>query len=395
MTLKRIGVTILGSTGSIGVNTLDVISCHSQLFEVIALSAKKNAKLLLAQCLAHRPYYAVLEDAKEANDLQQNLRAAGVKTEILCGAKGLDFIATNAKTDYLMAAIVGAAGLLPTLAATKLGKRILLANKEALVIAGSLLMRAAKDSGAIILPVDSEHSGLFQCMPHGFSCGQRPDYVKHITLTASGGPFRTLPLQDFATITKEKACSHPTWIMGQKISVDCATMMNKGFEVIEAHWLFNMAVADIEVLIHPQSIVHALVSYKDGSVLAQLASPDMRTPIAYALAWPGRIDAGSKLDLLRQGKLEFLPVAKDRYPCLGLAYAALEVGGTAPAILNAANEVAVEAFLSGKIAFNDIFRINATVLEHVPSASLVDLATVLASDSAAREVARGLVTLRV
>lgn len=384
-------VTILGSTGSIGVNTLDVIARHPQQFSVFALTAHTNVELLVQQCIQFRPTYVVLSttDNKKIAQLTIALKDAAVHSEILVGIEGLAMVASHAEVETVVAAIVGAAGLLPTLAAVKAGKRVLLANKEALVMSGAIFMQAAAENNAILLPVDSEHNAIFQCMPKDYLPGKSVETIKRIILTASGGALRDMPLEQLAKVTPAQACAHPNWVMGQKITIDCATMMNKGFEVIEAFWLFQMPLNQIEVLLHPQSIVHSLLEYVDGSVLAQLGNPDMRTPLAHALAWPERVSSGvAQLDLLLAKTLEFLPISAQRYPCLQLAYDALNAAGTATAILNAANEIAVAAFLAGEISFVQIVSIAQEVLSELPSIPAVDIETVLEADFKARELAQ-------
>ena len=386
---ERIGVAILGSTGSIGVSTLDVLRRHPDRFRVAALTAHRDVEALFQQCLMHEPDVAVLADAAAAERLRERLRVAGQSVEVLAGVSGLERAATLPEVAYVMAAIVGAAGLPPTLAAARAGKRVLLANKEALVMAGPLFMAAIRQHGAELLPIDSEHNALFQCLPADFaSIGLAAAGVCRLLLTGSGGPFRTAPLAQLADATPEQACAHPNWNMGRKISVDSATMMNKGLEVIEAHWLFEAPTATIEVVVHPQSVIHSMVEYRDGSVLAQLGNPDMRTPIAHALAWPRRLASGvTFLDFARLGKLEFQAPDFARFPCLRLAFAALEAGGTAPAVLNAANEVAVQAFLDRRIRFTDIAAVVEHALERVPTGAAEELAAILAGDSQARTVA--------
>lgn len=385
----RVGVAVLGSTGSIGVSTLDVLGRHPDRFRVVALSARRNVEGLLQQCLDHAPDYAVMVDADAAEQLYRRLRTAGRAVEVLAGAAGLERIAALPTVTTVMAAIVGAAGLLSTLAAAHAGKRVLLANKEALVMAGPLLMAAVRANGAELLPIDSEHNAIFQCLPPRFATeGLEQLGVRRILLTGSGGPFRTTPLEQLRAVTPEQACAHPNWRMGRKISVDSATMMNKGLEVIEAHWLFAAPRAQIEVVIHPQSVVHSMVEYTDGSVLAQLGHPDMRTPIAHALAWPQRLESGAAfLDFAQLRPLEFQPPELARFPCLRLAFAALATGGTAPAILNAANEIAVQAFLDQRISYPDIAALVEHVLERVPAHEVNTLATILADDAQARAVA--------
>lgn len=382
-----IGVTVLGSTGSIGLSTLDVLGRHPERFRVVALAARRNVEALLQQCVAHEPLFAVMADPQAARRLDDRLRELGTPTEVLAGATGLCRVAALAETDYVMAAIVGAAGLLPTLAAARAGKRVLLANKEALVMAGALFVAAVREGGAELLPIDSEHNAIFQCWPAGFAGGERPG-VRRILLTGSGGPFRTTALERLVEMTPEQACAHPNWSMGRKISVDSATMMNKGLEVIEAHWLFGLASERIEVVVHPQSVVHSMVEYEDGSVLAQLGHPDMRTPIAHALAWPRRMASGAAfLDFCRLPPLEFQAPDFDRFPCLRLAFAALAAGGTAPAILNAANEAAVHAFLERRIRFTDIARVVEHVQERVARHEADALERILEDDALARAAA--------
>ncbi len=381
-------LTILGSTGSIGASTLDVVARHPQRFSVFALTANRQHPRLAQQCLRHRPRYAVLRDAGAAEQLRQQLRDGGADTEVLCGEAGLQQVAAAAGVDMVMAAIVGAAGLKPTLAAVAAGKKVMLANKEALVMAGNLFMRAVEESGATLLPIDSEHNAIFQCLPRPFT-GLEQAGVRKILLTGSGGPFRTTPLQQLDTVTPEQACAHPNWSMGRKISVDSATMMNKGLEFIEACRLFAARPAQIEVVVHPQSVIHSMVEYVDGSVLAQLGNPDMRTPIAHALAWPRRIEAGvASLDLIAQARLDFQAPDLQRFPCLRLAMAAARAGATAPALLNAANEVAVAAFLAGKLSFARIAAVIESVLEQVDTAEPRDLDVVQTADLQAREAAR-------
>lgn len=382
-------VVILGATGSIGISTLDVLTRHPNRFQVLALTAQHNVRRLVAQCIQHQPRYAVIADTTRLTELQAQLQAAHLPTQALGGPEALAQVAALPEAHIVMAAIVGAAGLLPILAAVQAGKRVLLANKEALVLAGPLLLEAVRKNQAEILPIDSEHNAIFQCLPPSFALGQPPAGVTRLLLTASGGPFRQTPLAQLAHVTPDAACTHPNWQMGRKISVDSATMMNKGLEVIEAHWLFGLPPAQIEVLLHPQSLIHSLVEYSDGSQLAQLGQPDMRVPIAHALGWPERLVSGAnRLELAQAGKLEFAPLDPERYPCLGLAYHALRQGGTAPAVLNAANEVAVTAFLDGQIRFTDIARLVAAVLDtHLPQ-PVDTLATVLAADHIARNHAR-------
>jgi 1-deoxy-D-xylulose-5-phosphate reductoisomerase len=387
-----IGVTVLGSTGSIGVNTLDVIARHGDRYRAVALTANSDVERMLAQCLDFRPDFAVMADEAAAESLAQRLRETGLETEVLTGDEGLVQVATLPEVDCVMAAIVGAAGLLPALAAARAGKRIMLANKEALVVSGKIFMDAVRENGAVLLPVDSEHNAIFQCMPPAYEGDLDQAGVHRILLTASGGPFRDMAPAELESVTPEQACAHPNWVMGRKISVDSATMMNKGLEVIEACWLFNAEPSRVEVVIHPQSVIHSLVDYVDGSVLAQLGSPDMRTPIAYALAWPERIEAGvNRLDLFEVARLDFQAPDLDRFPCLRLAYEALERGGTASAILNAANEVAVDAFLNGRLKFTAIAEVVEKTLAALPSAAVVSLEQVLETDGEARQFAGRLI----
>lgn len=382
-------ITVLGATGSIGLSTLDVIARHPERYEVFALTGFSRLTELQALCLLHRPRFVVVPDEAAAETLQVALRAAGQACEVLVGEEGLCAVAAHAEVDAVMAAIVGAAGLKPTLAAVRAGKKVLLANKEALVMSGALFMQAVRESGATLLPIDSEHNAIFQCLPHDYARGLAAVGVRRVLLTASGGPFRETPVADLQHVTPEQACAHPNWSMGRKISVDSASMMNKGLELIEACWLFDAAPAQIEVVIHRQSVIHSLVDYIDGSVLAQMGNPDMRTPIAHALAWPQRIDSGvAPLDLFAVGRLDFQRPDEQRFPCLRLAREAAQVGGTAPAILNAANEVAVEAFLQRRVRFTDIPRMIESVLNSQASQAVQSLDMVLAADSQARELAR-------
>lgn len=383
------GITILGSTGSIGLSTLDVMSRHRDLFEPVALTANTNVEELLRQCLEWRPKYAVMADPDSAFRLRDGLRREAPGIRIMSGPEGLQEVAGCAETDYVMAAIVGAAGLLPTLAAARAGKRVLLANKEALVMSGRLFMDAVKQNGARLLPIDSEHNAIFQCLPPDFDGSMERAGVTRIMLTASGGPFRTRRLQELRDVTAAEACAHPNWDMGRKISVDSATMMNKGLEVIEACWLFDAGADNVEVVIHPESIVHSLVEYSDGSVLAQLGNPDMRTPIAHAMAWPRRIEAGvKKLSLFDISKLNFEKPDPDRFPCLGLAREALTEGGTATTILNAANEVAVGEFLGSGIRFTEIAEVVKRTLDGVSVQPAGTLEQILDADQRARDHAR-------
>ncbi|RZT42003.1 1-deoxy-D-xylulose-5-phosphate reductoisomerase [Cupriavidus agavae] len=382
-------ITILGATGSIGESTLDVVRRHPDRYTVHALSAHRQVEKLAAACREFRPARAVVGSPEAARELESLLRSAGLSTQVEHGPEALESIAADAGTDAVMAAIVGAAGLRSSLAAARAGKRVLLANKESLVMSGGIFMDAVREHGATLLPIDSEHNAIFQCLPT-----TDPRYgmgVSKVLLTASGGPFRTRDPSTLHDITPDQACAHPKWVMGRKISVDSATMMNKGLEVIEAHWLFGAPADRIEVLIHPQSIVHSMVAYADGSVLAQLGNPDMRTPIAYGMAYPERIDSGvTALDLTQAGGLHFENPDLERFPCLGLAFEALRAGGLAPAVLNAANEVAVEAFLEGAIRFTDIARVVDAVLEQPVQGAADTLEGVLAADAEARRAAQAL-----
>lgn len=381
-------ITVLGATGSIGLSTLDVIARHPEHYRVFALSAFSRLSELEALCMIYRPCFAVVADSAAAAHLQGNLLAAGLSTRVLHGKTGLCEVAAHPEVDAVMAAIVGAAGLEPTLAAVQAGKKVLLANKEALVMSGALFMQAVKRSGAVLLPIDSEHNAIFQCLPGDYGRGLSQVGVRRILLTASGGPFREMPLAQLQAVTPEQACAHPNWSMGRKISVDSASMMNKGLELIEACWLFDAQPSQVEVLVHPQSVIHSLVDYVDGSVLAQLGNPDMRTPIAHALAWPERIDSGvAPLDLFAIARLDFQAPDEQRFPCLRLARQAAEQGGTAPAMLNAANEVAVAAFLERRIRFVEIPSIIERVLNAEPVRPVEDLDGVLAADARARELA--------
>ncbi len=382
------GLTVLGSTGSIGVNTLDVVARHPDRYRIRALTANRNVQVMLPQCLKFKPQLAVMADGSAAAELAKQLWNNGSQTEVLSGVAGLEQAAAMPEADYVMAAIVGAAGLLPSLAAVRAGKRVLLANKEALVISGRLFMDEALTHGAEILPIDSEHNAVFQCMPAGFAKGLVYTGVKRILLTASGGPFRTTPMDELWKVTPEQACAHPNWDMGRKISVDSATMMNKGLEVIEAHWLFHVEPSQIQVILHPQSVIHSMVEYADGSVLAQLGNPDMRTPIAHALAWPERIESGvASLDLFQVAHLDFEAPDLQRFPCLRLAMEAVEAGGTAPAVLNAANEVAVTAFLDHRIGFLEIPKLVDKTLQAMEIEKAESLEQLLDCDRRARDLA--------
>jgi len=384
------GICILGATGTIGVNTLDVIARHPDDYHVVALSANNNVEKLLKQCVDVKPQYAVMVDENAAEQLEKNLKKVGSDTQVLSGEKALEQVAILPEVDYVMAAIVGAAGLLPNLAAAKAGKRVMLANKESLVMSGKLFMDAIhdnRDKGAELLPIDSEHNAIFQSMPALVDGQQQKSGVTKILLTASGGPFRTHDINTLCNVTPEQAVAHPNWVMGQKISVDSATMMNKGLEVIEACWLFDVPEDQIQVVIHPQSMIHSMVSYTDGSVLAQLGNPDMRTPIAYALGYPERIDSGvSQLDIFDVARLDFEKPDFERYRCLQLAYDAHRMGGYATIALNAANEIAVEAFLKKKISFTAIPLVIENALEHAPVGTPDQINDILAQDLASRHV---------
>ena len=391
--MKREKVTILGATGSIGVNTLDVIRRHPDRYKIFALCAHTQIDKLFEQVREFAPEFAVVRDAALADELGSRCRNAGLSTAVRHGMEALVEMAAHPDVDTVMAAIVGAAGLEPTLAAAKAGKKILLANKEVLVMAGELFMHAVREHGAVLLPVDSEHNAIFQSLPTDFSRGLSACGVRRILLTASGGPFRTTPRAALADVTPEAACAHPNWVMGPKISVDSASMMNKGLEVIEAYWLFACTPEQIQVVVHPQSVIHSLVEYTDGSVLAQLGNPDMRTPIAYALAYPERIDAGvPSLDLFQIARLDFEAPDFERFPCLQLAYAALRAGGTAPAILNAANEITVAAFLDRRLSFLGIPQLIESTLAALPAGPEGSLADVLMADAEARRIASSLLS---
>ncbi|WP_027960332.1 1-deoxy-D-xylulose-5-phosphate reductoisomerase [Halomonas halodenitrificans] len=382
------GVTVLGATGSIGTSTLDVIERHPERYRVHALTAHRSRESLLALCRRHRPAVAVLEHERDAGWLRERLAEEGVATEVRSGAEALVEAAEAAEADVVMSAIVGAAGLLPTLAAVRAGKRVLLANKEALVMSGALFMEAVARHGATLLPIDSEHNAIYQCLPVEHRGGLARHGVTQLLLTASGGPFRGWSADALSGVTPSQACAHPNWSMGQKISVDSATLMNKGLELIEACWLFDASPDQVQVVVHPQSVIHSMAAYNDGSVIAQLGNPDMRTPIAYGLAWPERIDAGvQSLDLFAVARLDFEPPDEAAFPCLRLAREAMAEGGTAPAVLNAANEVAVAAFLAGKLPFTGIAELVARVRDAQPVHPATELEAVLAADAQARRAA--------
>ncbi len=388
-------VTVLGSTGSIGVSTLDVIARHPDRFRVYALTANASVEPMLQQCLEHRPSYAVMAEENAAERLRVLLQAEGADTEVLAASSGLASVASDAEVDVVMAAIVGAAALEPTLAAAHAGKRVLLANKEALVMAGQLFMDAVASSNALLLPIDSEHNAIFQCLPVDEQARPQRHGLNKILLTASGGPFREWSLEQMREATPAQACAHPNWDMGRKISVDSATLMNKGLELIEACWLFDVSESLVKVVVHPQSIIHSMVQYSDGSVLAELGNPDMRTPIAYGLGWPERIGSGvADLDIISTGRLDFAAPDMDRFPCLALARQAAARGETAAAVLNAANEVAVQAFLDEQIGFVDIARVNEEVLARATLTEPLDLAVVQQADLQARVLAGDVIQSR-
>ncbi len=380
-------ITILGATGSIGASTLDVLARHPDQYSVYALSAHGRVEELAEACRRHRPKRAVVGTAEAAGRLATLL--AGLDISVEHGEQALCDVASSPDTDTVMAAIVGAAGLAPTLAAARAGKKVLLANKEALVMSGQLFMDAVREHKATLLPIDSEHNAIFQALPGTYARDPDAAGVARILLTASGGPFLNRAVETLGDVTPDEACKHPNWVMGRKISVDSATMMNKGLEVIEAHWLFGAPADRIEVVIHPQSVIHSMVSYVDGSVLAQLGNPDMRTPIAHALAYPERIASGvAQLDLTAMAALQFYQPDFARFPCLALAFDALRAGGTAPSLLNAANEIAVQSFLDREIGFRDIDRVIANVMDSVPHGPAASIEAVLEQDARAREAAR-------
>lgn len=382
-------ITILGATGTIGASTLNVISQHPNRFATYALTANNNDAALYKLCIEYKPAYAVLLDEAAAERLRLQLKAVGSSTEVMCGMSALEYVSSHPEVDAVMAAIVGAAGLIPAIAAAKAGKRILLANKETLVMAGNLFMQAVKQGGATLLPIDSEHNAIFQVMPARVDGNLIDSGIKKILLTASGGPFRKLSQSELEEVSLEQALNHPNWVMGPKITIDSATLMNKGLEVIEARWLFNAKPSEIEVVVHPQSVIHSMVEYVDGSVLAQLGNPDMRTPIAYALGYPERLQSGvGSLDLFKIGQLEFEAPDTNKFPCLRLAYEALKLGGNAAAILNAANEIAVEAFIQKAIKFTDIPRLIEFVLNKSSIKEVSDLNMLIDTDASARDSAR-------
>jgi len=387
------GLCILGATGSIGVSTLDVVSRHPDQYNVIALTANTNIAALYEQCIAHRPEYVVVVNAAQAEQFEANIQNSEISTiKVLTGAKSLEFVSTLEQVDSVMAAIVGAAGLLSSLAAAKAGKTVLLANKEALVMSGDIFMQAVRDSGATLLPIDSEHNAIFQCMPSGYTAGDEAQQVRRILLTASGGPFRETPVETLHEVTVAQAVAHPKWDMGRKISVDSATMMNKGLELIEACLLFNLAPEDVQVVIHKQSIIHSMVDYVDGSVLAQMGNPDMRVPIAHAMAWPDRFESGVEpLNIFDVRQLDFAEPSLSRFPCLKLAYQAIEAGGVMPTVLNAANEVAVDEFLNERVKFTDIPLIIEQCMARFSAGNADSLEKILQTDEQARVVSHEII----
>lgn len=388
------GICILGATGSIGVSTLDVVARHADLYKVIALTANNNIDLLYEQCLQHHPEVVVVVDASKAQAFREKILNSAIgDIAVLSGAKALEQVATLDNVDSVMAAIVGAAGLLPSLAAAKAGKTILLANKEALVMSGAIFMQAVAESGAQLLPIDSEHNAIFQCMPADYKAGMTAKQARRILLTASGGPFREMPIENMVDVTPDQAVAHPNWDMGKKISVDSATMMNKGLEMIEACLLFNMLPEQIQVVIHPQSVIHSMVDYVDGTVLAQMGNPDMRIPIAHAMAWPERFDSGAEpLNIFNVRRMDFEEANLERFPCLRLAYQAIAAGGAMPTVLNAANEIAVEAFLNEQIRFTDIPVIIERCMGAIAAQEADTLEIILAIDQQARTVSRQIIT---
>ncbi len=386
-------ICILGATGSIGVSTLDVVARHPELYKAIALTANKNIDLLYEQCLIHHPEYVVVVDENNARTFGERIKNSIISDiQVLSGAESLEFVATLDSVHSVMAAIVGAAGLLPSLAAAKAGKIILLANKEALVMSGDIFMQAVSESGAQLLPIDSEHNAIFQCMPAGYKSGMNAKQARRILLTASGGPFREMPVGDMVNVTPDQAVAHPNWDMGRKISVDSATMMNKGLEMIEACILFAMTPEQIQVVIHPQSIIHSMVDYVDGTVLAQMGNPDMRVPIAYSMAWPERFDSGVEpLNIFDVRRMDFEEPNLERFPCLRLAYEAINKGGIMPTVLNAANEIAVDAFLNEKVRFTDIPVIIERCMSKFEVKPAKTLAIVLEADELARVISKQII----
>lgn len=387
------GICILGATGSIGVSTLDVVARHADLYKVIALTANNNIDVLYEQCLEHCPEVVVVVDEGKAQAFKEKLKGSAISDiKVLSGAKALEQVATLDNVDSVMAAIVGAAGLLPSLAAAKAGKIVLLANKEALVMSGAIFMQAVSDSGAQLLPIDSEHNAIFQCMPAGYKTGMQAKEARRILLTASGGPFREMPVDQLVNVTPDQAVAHPNWDMGRKISVDSATMMNKGLEMIEACLLFDMKPDQIQVVIHPQSVIHSMVDYVDGTVLAQMGNPDMRVPIAHSMAWPERFDSGVEpLNIFDVGRMDFQKPDLERFPCLRLAYEAINAGGIMPTVLNAANEIAVEAFLDERIRFTDIPVIIERCMEKFEVKAADTLEIILDIDQQARIKAKQII----
>jgi len=389
-------LSILGSTGSIGVNTLSVIDANIKSCKVMALTANTNRQKLFEQCVRYQPDYAVMRDPQEASQLAKQLTAGKYNVEVLSGEEGLEFVAALPEVDTVMCAIVGAAGLASTLSAARAGKKVLLANKEALVMSGALFMQEIRNSGASLVPIDSEHNAIFQCLPETHSesliqgkCSLTDLGIEKILLTGSGGPFRQTPIEQLSAMTPAQACAHPNWSMGQKISVDSATMMNKGLEYIEAHWMFSASVEQIEIVVHPQSVIHSMVHYKDGSVLAQLGLPDMRTPIAHGIAYPERIKSNVKgLDFTELHALTFEPVNEQRFPCLRIAREALQAGGSASTVMNAANEIAVEAFLTNQIQFTDIAAVIDTTMAKMNNTIVDSVASIVEADRWARQEAK-------
>jgi len=381
------GICILGATGSIGVSTLDVVARHSDKYKAIALTANTNIAALYEQCIAHHPEYVVVVDEAKAEEFAQQIKDSPVSDiQVMAGAEALEFVSTLDSVDSVMAAIVGAAGLLPSLAAAKAGKTVLLANKEALVMSGDIFMQEIAESGAKLLPIDSEHNAIFQCMPAGYTAGESNKQARRILLTASGGPFRETPVEELHDVTVAQAVAHPKWDMGRKISVDSATMMNKGLELIEACLLFNMSPDDIQVVIHKQSIIHSMVDYVDGSVLAQMGNPDMRIPIAHAMAWPERFDSGvAPLNIFDVRQMDFEEPNLDRFPCLRLAYEAIKAGGIMPTVLNASNEIAVDEFLNERVKFTDIPVIIEKCMAKFTAETADTLEVILKADKDARE----------